>query len=413
METSIEWTATEVPEGIKCPACSRKDNSVSCKPCSETGTVYKLPGFTFNPWIGCHKVSPGCKFCYAEADMDKRRGRVKWGLHGTRSVTSYAYWRKVMQWNEEAKRTGVRRKVFCASLADWAEDWKGQVMDSKGNLLWWPPEDEWYLGKCEDVDGIPAFAHQTEQKPGWQPLTLDIIRYYLYKLIEKTPYLDWLLLTKRPENIEKFLPDRWHVMNNGRCPKNIWFGCSITSNEEVLSVWPVFQSFGKSGYMPYIIFLSIEPLLGPLRSFEVCLDESDGSRGADWVIVGFESGHTPRAGHPKWVRDIRDQCLDKHVPFFFKQWGEYYTTWTNGQGPVFKMYDSYQQFTQKVWVKKGDYCVDIEGRHCQSGKDFMEAKYPVAIMNRVGKKAAGNVLDGKVYQQFPESVLSVNEVFTR
>lgn len=419
METSIGWTATVVPEGTKCPTCNgigaiikKEQEPKPCTACNETGTVYELPGFTFNPWIGCHKVSPGCKNCYAEADMDKRRGRVKWGIHGTRSVTSYAYWRNALHWNAEAKRTGVRRKVFCASLADWAEDWKGQVVDSKGVPLWWPPEDEWYLARCEDIDGLPTFAHQTVQKEGWQPLTLDIIRMYLYKLIEKTPYLDWLLLTKRPENIEKFLPERWDAYNNGRAPRNIWFGCSITNNDEVLRVWPVFQHFAKGTFCPYRIFLSIEPLLGPLRNFEICLDESEGDRGADWIIVGFESGHNARAGHPDWVRAIRDLCLEKEVPFFFKQWGEYSTTWVvlDSNQPAFKMYTSYQQFTQKQWVKPGDYCVDAEGKHCQTGKDFMEAKYPVAIMNRTGKKAGSNRLDGAVYQQFPESVKNIFEV---
>src|SRR5690242_19626531 len=88
-----------------------------------------------NPWIGCDKVSAGCKFCYAEQDQAIRRKRVVWGKNGTRSITSYTYWRQPISWNRHAEAARERWRIFCASLADMFEDWKGTVVDSKGRQL--------------------------------------------------------------------------------------------------------------------------------------------------------------------------------------------------------------------------------------------------------------------------------------
>ena len=107
---------------------------------------------TFNPWIGCTKVSDGCKNCYAESLMDKRWGKVKWGPQGQRQRTSDENWKKPFAWDRQAAKQGIRYRVFCASLADVFED-NDQVSD-------------------------------------WR---LD-----LFDMIKVTPNLDWLLLTKRP-----------------------------------------------------------------------------------------------------------------------------------------------------------------------------------------------------------------------
>src|SRR5205814_2553649 len=119
---------------------------------------------TFNPWVGCTNVSPGCDHCYAES-WSKRSGLVKWG-NSPRRRTSEAYWRAPSKWQGGAAafqaKYGRRQRVFCASLAD--------VFDNKA-------ESEW--------------------------------RSDLFKLIAATPSLDWLLLTKRPQNIKKMLPSDW------------------------------------------------------------------------------------------------------------------------------------------------------------------------------------------------------------
>ena len=130
---------------------------------------------TFNPWMGCQKVSPGCDHCYAEALMDTRYGKVQWGPHGVRVRTAPANWRKPLQWAKAARVDGIRPRVFCASLAD--------VFDNKA------------------PDGARAD---------------------LFALIRQTPELDWLLLTKRPENIAKMLPPDW-----GEGYPNVWLGTTV------------------------------------------------------------------------------------------------------------------------------------------------------------------------------------------
>jgi len=139
---------------------------------------------TFNGWIGCsHKSKhPGCAHCYAEDEQADRRGRVVWGPKGTRSMTRPDYWKNPLRWNEEARRSGIRKRVFAFSLADVFEDWKGYVTQK------WMDEGR---------------SHQ-------RMITMDQARQELFQLIDATQYLDWLLLTKRPENVRAMWwpPDR-------------------------------------------------------------------------------------------------------------------------------------------------------------------------------------------------------------
>lgn len=135
---------------------------------------------TFNPWMGCTKVSEACKFCYAEKYVERWK-MAKWGDAGTRSRTNAQNWKKPLLWNKLALKEGVRRRVFCASLADVFED-HAQIL------------------------------------PVW--------REDLFNLIKATPQLDWLLLTKRPENFERFLPEDW-----GTGYDNVWLGCSVENQK--------------------------------------------------------------------------------------------------------------------------------------------------------------------------------------
>ena len=150
---------------------------------------------TFNPWIGCQKVSPGCDNCYAEALMDKRYRKVEWGPHGERKRTSEANWKLPFRWARTAEATGKRPRVFCASLAD--------VFDNQ----------------------VP---------PGW--------RMDLFALIECTPQLDWLLLTKRPENIRKMVPLFWQE------PKltNVWLGTTAEDQEHFDHRWNILSQVPAS-----------------------------------------------------------------------------------------------------------------------------------------------------------------------
>jgi protein gp37 len=274
---------------------------------------------TFNPWIGCERVSAECRNCYAETwDARGLNGpETHWGKDAPRRRTSDANWRLPLRWDRRATADGVRRRVFCASLADVFED-------------------------RDDLD----------------PWRTD-----LWDLIEATSNLDWLLLTKRPESIACLAPRRWscepgnlmcdrcgasasiplgmscpdHAPRGTGMPRNIWLGTSVGHQSTIDRV--NFLADASNGAPT---FLSCEPLLGPLDF------GTGGLNGIDWVIAGGESGPKARPMHPDWVRSIRDVCLDSGVPFLFKQWGEF----------------------------------DASG-------------------DRVGKKAAGRILDGRTWDQVP------------
>lgn len=253
---------------------------------------------TFNPWIGCQKVGPGCDHCYAEV-WDARGmhgGPTRWGPHATRTRTSAANWRKPISWDKAAAKAGKRARVFCASLADV-------------------------------FDNHPSISEQ------W--------RDDLWKLINVTPNLDWLLLTKRPGNVSRMVSG-W--MGPRSWPQNVWLGCTITSREEMLRDAPKLKAVPAA-----VRFWSVEPLLGDLGEIPAELMPN-------WIIVGGESGRHARPMHPDWARSLRDQAQAAGVPFLFKQWGEWAPNETQGS----------------------DYA------------------------QRVGKKAAGRLLDGVEHNGMPE-----------
>jgi protein gp37 len=152
-------------------------------------------------------------------------------------------------------------------------------------------------------------------------------RQRVFELIEQTPKLDWMLLTKRVENVERMVPWTAH-----RYPGNVWLGCTVenqsSAEERLLDLLELPAA---------VRFISAEPLLGPLVlshvrvSHELTLDALNGAlwsedgrdqvRPLDWVITGGESGAHARPTYPRWFRDLRDECGAERVPFFFKQWG--------------------------------------------------------------------------------------------
>lgn len=254
---------------------------------------------TFNPWIGCTKISDGCKNCYAENLMDKRMGRVQWGPQGTRERTSEAYWKKPLAWNRKLEGTGRRERVFCASLADVFEDRPGL--------------DEW--------------------------------RADLFRLIQQTPNLDWLLLTKRPDKAldwlnmmyqdeqaavhffdddYDFLEWLWENHNTNNPISNVWIGTSVENQEQADKRIPELLDVPAK-----VRFLSCEPLLGPvnLSGYLNPYFAADDPRhhphrnGIDWIIVGGESGTGARRFDLSWAYSIKHQCEQASVPFFMKQLG--------------------------------------------------------------------------------------------
>ena len=266
---------------------------------------------TFNPWMGCTKVSPACKYCYAERDMDHRYGKVAWGPSGTRVKTSDDNWSKPMRWNREAKEQGIRYRVFCASLADVFEDWKGPIVDHHGGRLRVSPVGAW-------VSAGPLGAETDMQRMSddFRDLTMDDIRLRLFHLIDATPSLDWLLLTKRPENVLRMWPEERtpdHPLLCKRKRKNVWLGTSVECSDYLSRI----DLLKSAGGLASVLFISAEPVVGPMPTLGEYLG------GIDWVITGGESGPDARPADPDWFRSIRDQCEMHNVPFHFKQWGEF------------------------------------------------------------------------------------------
>jgi protein gp37 len=230
---------------------------------------------TFNPWIGCTEVSPACDHCYARTEQQDRYHRALWGNH-SRVRTSDGNWDKPARWNRDAGKLGKRQKVFCASLAD--------VFDNQVDDAW---------------------------------------RQDLWDLICVCPDLDWLLLTKRPQNMAAMLPPDW-----GHGWPNVWLGTTVENQEEADRRIPHLLR------VPAMVhFLSCEPLLGPLdlslhmgtwpirdpSKHRTEWDSAIYNEGIGWVICGQESGPHARETDLDWERSIRDQCANADTPFFLKQ----------------------------------------------------------------------------------------------
>jgi protein gp37 len=266
---------------------------------------------TFNPWWGCHKVSPACDNCYAES-WAKRVGQALWGHTAPRRFFGDSHWREPLKWNQQAIVEGTRARVFCASMADVFEDQS-------------------------------SLTHERER---------------LWNLIDQTPNLDWLLLTKRPQHVLSMAP--W----GNDWPQNVWIGTSVENQKLAELRLPHLLAVPAA-----IRFLSCEPLLGPLdlRSWF----KRRSYNPIDWVIAGGESGPHSRPMHPDWATGLLRQCQRAKVPFHFKQWGH----WAPAD-------------LTTVLGQKTVLAVDDER--------------PVPMI-AVGKKLAGRVLKGTTWDNLPRT----------
>ena len=230
-----------------------------------------------------------------------------WGGDAPRRFFSDEHWRGPLKWNAEAARNGMRVRVFCASMAD-------------------------------------VFEPRAE---------LDTWRDKLWALIEKTPQLDWLLLTKRPGYIRHVYP--W--ISSPR--QNVWLGTTAENQD-----WANRRVERLVRVSAYVRFLSCEPLLSSID-----LTPWLETKQLGWVIAGGESGGQARPTHPNWVRFLRDQCNENDVPFHFKQWGH----WSP---------ESQGESTKKIIE-----LLDEAGR--------------LERLSWRPKKLSGRVLDGNTYDQYP------------
>ena len=305
---------------------------------------------TFNPWMGCTKVSPGCDNCYAER-LGRRFG-VVWGAAPRREFSD-KHWDQPRAWNRRAAHSGRSIRVFCASMAD--------VFDNDVPQTW---------------------------------------RDRLWQLIRETPHLTWLVLTKRIGNAERMLPADW-----GRGYPNVVLMVTVVNQTEAdRDIVKLLRLYAhRRG-------VSIEPMLGPIdlcRANGASVDYGTSmayvdalrgdvvqvrkdwpderehwGRGLDWVICGGESGTRARPMHPDWARSLRDQCAAAGVPFFFKQWGEWLPAGQQASNPppLMTRDDTEQQAaTGKFSVADG------------------QAYW------RLGKKAAGRLLDGVEHNAYPST----------
>lgn len=304
---------------------------------------------TFSPWRGCVEATnkdgvqhPACDNCYARA-MSKRNPKTLgvWGEPGlgTRVMAAPAYWKRPIKWNREAEQAGERRRVFCASISDVFEDWRGPIVDPKGNRVCFYEPNHGYL---------PTPAYAENPPAGSRFATMDDLRADLFRVIDATPHLDWLLLSKRPENIRRMwayvphtvLQDEQHQFSGFR--RNVWIGTSI-ADQATADVW--IPRLLECRDLAPVLFLSAEPLLGaidlsrfktpcrnapctgttPRGKNTIVWAECGRCGGAgteiliDWVIVGGESGHGARPMHAGWACGLRDQCEVSGTAFFMKQ----------------------------------------------------------------------------------------------
>lgn len=282
---------------------------------------------TFNPWVGCQRVSPGCTNCYAEA-YDKRVGglpknqrkdpavaELRWGPKAPRVRTSLANWRKPIAWNEAAELAGERHRVFCASISDVFEE--HETIDAR-----------------------------------W--------RLELFSLIRQAPRLDWLLLTKRPEAITRVLESvlalsactpagrRDYVSSDdgfvatrlwvaqwlsGKAPANVWLGTTVEDQQRADERIPELLKVPAT-----VRFLSMEPLLEAVNITRVLRTIDDAAR-VDWVIIGGESGGNARPFMIDWARDLVRQARNCGAAPFVKQLGENAVAAGRDQLALIKMTD--------------------------------------------------------------------------
>lgn len=315
---------------------------------------------TWNPITGCSPVSAGCKNCYARRMATRLRGRCGYPANDPFAVTLHP------DRLEQPLRWRKPRRVFVCSMGDLFHE---DVPDEFIARIWW------IMGQCAGY--------------------LDTTRYR-----EHT----FLALTKRPQRMKKWL-DGWGDDDTRRCwiesfgavydwmsgPKywpavlpNVWLGVTAENQETADERIPILLKIPAA-----VRFVSVEPMLGPIDLMSVRFDrhtrmnvlEGCGTslkshcqampnvfcKKLDWVICGGESGPGARPMHPDWARSLRDQCRDAVIPFFFKQWGEWTTQYPQG--------------------------VNMASREMaySHGETFY----------RVGRKAAGRLLDGREWSEYP------------
>lgn len=303
-------------------------------------TLISWTDYTWSPWTGCTRVSPACDGCYAAHLMDTRMHRAEWGEpgagEGTRSLMSDSYWKKPLAWNAKAAKANAERPPFV------------------------------FPSLCDPFDSaVPQ---------EW--------RRRFFKLIDDTPFLIWLLLTKRLGNVAKLTdPERGELP----LPCNVAIGGTFCNQQEWDRDGGKLEA-AKVQTGAIFSFGSFEPLLSGI--------DFKGKPLPDWIIAGGETNqgeHKARPTHPKWVRDLRDQAVAGGKPFHFKQWGE----WVPQLGSV-SLPDN-PEISRYQWAEW-----DGEAWEHWDRPMWCDELDPDHSMIRAGKKKTGRLLDGIEHNAFPE-----------
>ena len=344
---------------------------------------------TFNGWIGCTKVSPGCDNCYAE-HFANRFGKDVWGRGKPRERTSGKNWMKPLLWN---KRAG--EGLFCECLACGKREFRKLDKTHPSGVT-----------RCSNEE-CSLEAHSLTARPrifsaslsDWLDPEIPVEWLMdLLNLVRTTPHLDWLLLSKRPEKWDSRIdavidradhyaiePERtkllaWMDAWKARSfPENVWIGTTVENQGQANNRIKHLLNIPAMCH-----FLSCEPLLGPvdleLGHPKWRMSVSYHST-IDWVIVGGESGPGARPMHPDWASSLAEQCFEANVPFLFKQWGEYAPVCPSSPMPMKKARDM-------VSLDKDGNLSDIVG----PGK---------SLMWKAGKAESGRILNGIEHNGLP------------
>ena len=318
-----------------------------------------MPGYkpeTWNPIIGCSKVSPGCDNCYALAmakriaGMERATGRINYRatlMPGENNIQS--------EWNGH---TFLVNEAFTKPAS-----WKSKrivFVNSMGDLFHEGHLYEW-------IDAVFSAMSDYDQ--------------HIY-----------ILLTKRPEKMLKFW--QWKREQHGidwRPKDNVWIGVTAENQEQADKRIPILLQIPASKH-----FVSIEPMLGPVDLTHIDHDwqtnaltgkQSDMARPwydtnkLDWVICGGETGPKARPMNQNWVIEVKNQCKEAKVPFFFKQWGE----WEPRNANSFALKNDPK--SEKYQLKKVPYA---------------DNPFEFSNVSKVGRKNAGNLLDGQQHHECPQ-----------
>lgn len=336
------------------------------------GTKIEWATDVWNPVTGCTKISPGCQNCYAERMAKRLRGRYGYPVDNPFRVTLHP--ERMFQpykWKKPSR-------VFVCSMSDLFHR----------NI---PFDDIWSI--YDTMSGAASIKGHT-----------------------------FIVLTKRPERALEFY--KWvkqGLEDNLKLGKmviswpirNLWLGVTCENQEQADKRIPILLQIPAA-----VRFLSVEPMLGPvdLRLNERWCTYGDGEHHADCetkadhlngIIVGGESGHHARPMHPDWARKVRDDCVEAGVPFFFKQWGEWLpiiSIYPNADNVTFDTQGKDDLYGEKGLQQK---ILDINGNfreHNPFRKELPQREEQAKKqiwMGKVGKKAAGRELDGKIWNQLP------------